>query len=98
MATTTTEINLPDIQATPDQRATAIAAVGIRGLELPLHLDAGDGLLQSTLGTWDLAVSLAKLTARSQVPRVDWRRPSPASRWRGSSKPRIPTAAIAVAR
>ena len=35
MATTTTEINLPDIQATPDQRATAIAAVGIRGLELP---------------------------------------------------------------
>ena len=60
MATTTTEINLPDIQATPDQRATAIAAVGIRGLELPLHLDAGDGRLQSTLGTWDLAVSLAE--------------------------------------
>lgn len=51
MATTTTEINLPDIQATPDQRATAIAAVGIRGLELPLQLDAGDGRLQSTLGT-----------------------------------------------
>ena len=60
MATTTTEINLPDIQATPDQRATAIAAVGIRGLELPLQLDAGDGRLQSTLGTWDLAVSLAE--------------------------------------
>ena len=60
MATTTTEINLPDIQATPDQRATAIAAVGIRGLELPIHLDAGDGRLQSTLGTWDLAVSLAE--------------------------------------
>ena len=41
MATTTTEINLPDIQATPDQRATAIAAVGIRGLELPLRLMRG---------------------------------------------------------
>ena len=60
MATTTTEINLPDIQATPDQRATAIAAVGIRGLELPLQLDAGDGRLQTTLGTWDLAVGLAQ--------------------------------------
>ena len=60
MATTTTELNLPDIQATPDQRATAIAAVGIRGLELPLQLDAGDGRLQSTLGNWDLAVSLAE--------------------------------------
>ena len=53
MATTTTEINLPDIQATPDQRATAIAAVGIRGLELPLQLDAGDGRPnpRSELGT-----------------------------------------------
>ena len=60
MATTTTEINLPDIQATPDQRSTAIAAVGIRGLELPLQLDAGDSRLQTTLGTWDLAVSLAE--------------------------------------
>ena len=59
MATSTTEINLPDIQATPDQRATAISAVGIRGLELPLRLDAGDGHEQTTLGSWDLAVGLA---------------------------------------
>ena len=60
MATSTTEISLPDIQATADQRATAIDAVGIQCLELPLRLDAGDGQIQSTLGSWDLAVRLAE--------------------------------------
>jgi GTP cyclohydrolase FolE2 len=52
------KIFLPDIQATPDERALAIDRVGVKGVRYPLAVRTPSGASQPTVATFDLYVTL----------------------------------------
>lgn len=54
----TPEPDLADVQAAPDARGLAIDQVGIKRLLLPVRVPERTGTLQSSLGTFSLAVAL----------------------------------------
>jgi GTP cyclohydrolase I len=51
-------IFLPDIQATPDERALAIDRVGVKGVRYPLAVRMPSGASQPTVAVFDLYVNL----------------------------------------
>ncbi|MCK6407260.1 MAG: GTP cyclohydrolase FolE2 [Rhodocyclaceae bacterium] len=51
--------NLPDVQATPDERKLAIHQVGVRGLRYPLAMFDADGAVQHTIADIAMSVGLS---------------------------------------
>jgi GTP cyclohydrolase FolE2 len=61
-------LDLPDIQSSPDTRALAIDAVGIKALRYPLALRSGEITL-STIATADMTVALPATTRGTHMSR-----------------------------
>ncbi|MHB1543985.1 MAG: GTP cyclohydrolase FolE2 [Gammaproteobacteria bacterium] len=64
------QMDLTDVQSTPDSRGLAIDQVGIKRLLLPVRVPERSGQLQSSLGTFSLTVALDSHTKGIHMSRL----------------------------